>query len=119
MSSTLLVFIQYTLSGNNNFHKTILKKQKCETVLAENVCKPLKAEEEEIFQGRRDVENATNYKKGLFFSSSHPDIQTTASLTTRTKKKNNPKTKHTFIALTLFMINWGSIAFVKYLPGEQ
>lgn len=42
------------------FHKTILKKQKCETVLAENVCKPLKAEEEEIFQGRRDVENATN-----------------------------------------------------------
>lgn len=68
-------------------HKTILKKQKCETVLAENVCKPLKAEEEEIFQGRRDVENATNYKKDLFFSSSHPEIQTTVSLTTRTKKK--------------------------------
>lgn len=91
MSSTLLVFIQYTLSGNNNFHKTILKKQKCETVLAENVCKPLKAEEEEIFQGR-DVENATNYKKDLF-SSSHPDTQTTVSLTTLTKKKNNNKKK--------------------------
>lgn len=119
MSSTLLVFIQYTLSGNNNFHKTILK-QKCETVLAENVCKPLKAEEE-IFQGRRDVENATKYKKDLFFSSSHPDTQTTVSLTTRTKKKKkkNPKTKHTFIALTLFIITWGCIAFVKYLPGEQ
>lgn len=90
MSSTLLVFIQYTLSGNNNFHKTILKKQKCETVLAENVCKPLKAEEE-IFQGRRDVENATKYKKDLFFSSSHPDTQTTVSLTTRTKKKKKKK----------------------------
>lgn len=118
MSSTLLVFIQYTLSGNNNFHKTILKKQKCETVLAENVCKPLKAEEEEIFQGRRDVENATNYKKDLFFSSSHPDTQTTVSLTTLTKKeKKKPKTKHTFIAL--FIITWGCIAFIKYLPGEQ
>lgn len=91
MSSTLLVFIQYTLSGNNNFHKTILKKQKCETVLAENVCKPLKAEEE-IFQGRRDVENATKYKKDLFFffqSSRYPNNSVTDNTDQEKKKKKS------------------------------
>lgn len=67
-------------------------KNKNVKVLAENVCKPLKAEEE-IFQGRRDVENATKYKKDQFFSSSHPDTQTTVSLTTRTKKKKKSQNK--------------------------
>lgn len=103
-------------------HKTILKKQKCETVLAENVCKPLKAEEEAIFQGRRDVENATNYKKDLFFffqSSRNPNNSVTDNTDQEKKKKSQNKTKHTFIALTLFMINWGSRAFIKYLPGGQ
>lgn len=106
MSSTLLVFIQYTLSGNNNFHKTILKKQKCETVLAENVCKPLKAEEEEIFQGRRDVENATNYKKDLFFffqSSRYPNNSVTDN--TDQEKKKIPKQNQTYIHCFNFIHN--------------
>ncbi len=51
ITSTLSVFIQYTHSGTNVPTK---KKKKSETVLAENVCKPLRA---------GDADNATNCGK--------------------------------------------------------
>lgn len=97
MSSTLLVFIQYTLSGNNNFHKTILKKQKCESLSRECV--------QTSKSRRRDISRKKGCRKcykiqerSIFFfqSSRYPNNSVTDNTDQEKKKSQNKTYIHCF-----------------------
>lgn len=90
MSSTLLVFIQYTLSGNNNFHKTILKKTKMWNSLSRECVQTSKSRRRGDISRKGCRKCYKLQERSIFFQSSrYPNNSVTDN--TDQEKKNKKK----------------------------